>query len=89
MKKENQAISASEIQGDEFLENETLRRVFFEEISDILNQLDKSLMQTPSNQKSSDLIRNFFQKIHTIKGISGATPGADNFGKLAQKFEFF
>ncbi len=65
---------------------EDLIQVFLEESREILDQLEKDLLELEKDQSDAELIARIFRAAHTIKGSAGLT-GLDDISSLAHRLE--
>lgn len=62
------------------------RDKFFEEASELLNHLEKDLLELEESPENKDLIESAFRAMHTIKGVSGMY-GFEHIGEITHSME--
>ncbi len=62
------------------------RELFLEEAADLLERLERALLELERDTSRLDLVNDIFRALHTIKG-SGAMFGFDNVSKFSHQFE--
>lgn len=71
----------------ELEELKEIQNIFIEEAKDLLDGLDKNILDIEQDYSNKDLTNLVFRKIHTLKGGAGSIPGATWMQKLSHALE--
>lgn len=84
--KTKKSESSKKAQEDNIMYSNKFQEVFFEEATDLINQLEEKLLQLESEPNDKGLIDNVFRIMHTLKGNSNMF-GYANLGEITHHLE--